>query len=78
MAEKTGATIAESGNQELIKRVRSHIGKGALHLTKDQVAGYIDGGDYGGIPDPRSRAAYKQTGQETAKGGGGPKPKEKP
>lgn len=74
--KKTGPTIAESGDQKLIDRVSSHLGPDVVkNYTKDETAAYVDGGDYGGTPDPRSRAAYKQIGQETAKGGSGPKKK---
>lgn len=75
MVEKTGPTVEESGDENLIQRVRKHLGKDALKLTKDQIAHYLDGGHYGGVPDPRSLAAHRAHGQTTSAGGSGPEPK---
>lgn len=72
IVQKESPTIRNSKNLSLIQRVKEHLGEESLDLTKDLVAGYVDGGLYGGPADPRSRAAFKTTGEEMAKGGSGP------
>ncbi|MBU1323171.1 hypothetical protein KKE75_03900 [Patescibacteria group bacterium] len=70
---KTGPTIRESGNQELIERVKKHLGEKFLDMT-EEVAAQFDTGDLEDS-DPRLRATLKILGEETAKGGSGPKKK---
>lgn len=70
---KPTLTIRHSGNHKLIERVKSHLGEEALDFTKDEIVHYVDGGQYGGTPDPRSLAAKKQEGSFTSQGSAGPK-----
>lgn len=75
MTEKLGLTIRNTGDMDLINRVAQHIGEEYLDWTPSLVAGYVDGGSYGGVPDPRSRATMAVAGEVFARGGGGPKSK---
>jgi hypothetical protein len=73
MAERKRPTVANSGDEELIKRVTNHLGPKYLGWTPEEIAAYEDGGHYGAPQDPKSRAAKTMTGRRTAEGGSGPK-----
>lgn len=45
----------------------------AARVARSLGAAYYDGGQYGGVPDPRSRAAHRVNGEEAARGGRGPR-----
>lgn len=66
---KTGPTIRESGNEELIERVKTHLGEEFLDMTVDQAAQF-DTGDFDNS-DPRIRASNQAYGEETRRGSRG-------
>lgn len=77
--KKYGLTLAQAqtANPTLYWRIVNHLhlDKSYNQWTVDEIAAYLDGGDHGGPPDPRSRAAYKSLGEWTARGSLGPKKK---
>lgn len=70
---KFGVPIGQTDDQELIARVKKHLGKEYLGWTAGQIQSSVDG-DYGD-PDPKSKAGHQALGDFTACGGSGPKRK---